>query len=302
MRIAFVSVGHTPRTDVLSDLLANLKDCVAATEIGGLDGLTQAEIESFRALPGEAPLVTKLRDGSDIVLSKSRISDRLASIVSRLDASEFDLVVILTTGLLRGFESRCMTINSQRAMEAGIEALAVQGARIGIIQPLAEQVNEPAIPAFSHLRVRLSHAAPGDLEGLRHAVSDLSNCEILALNSIGFSEEDRATVARFSGLPVVLARRLVGSAMRVLLDARRQAPAAPGTSDLQSRVERLTPREKQVMLLAAEGLSNKAVGRQLGISPKTVEIHRSKVMNKLEVPSTAALIRLVLSSGHPGFG
>jgi DNA-binding NarL/FixJ family response regulator len=62
---------------------------------------------------------------------------------------------------------------------------------------------------------------------------------------------------------------------------------------------RLTPRERQVLSLVAEGLSNKAIARQLGISPKTVEIHRSNVMSKMEVTSSGALIRMVVSAGHP---
>ena len=71
------------------------------------------------------------------------------------------------------------------------------------------------------------------------------------------------------------------------------------SGEFAERVNRLTPRERQVMSLAAEGLSNKAIARQLGISPKTVEIHRSHVMAKMEVTSSAALIRLVVQAGHP---
>ena len=48
----------------------------------------------------------------------------------------------------------------------------------------------------------------------------------------------------------------------------------------------------------AEGLSSKAIGRQLAISPKTVEIHRSNVMGKMEAASLGALIRLVVSAEH----
>jgi RNA polymerase sigma factor (sigma-70 family) len=107
-------------------------------------------------------------------------------------------------------------------------------------------------------------------------------------------------VARASGKPVVLARRLIAGAMRLLLDGPREAPRSYDSSPiLAERLQRLTPRERQVLSLAAEGLSNKAIGRQLGISPKTVEIHRSKVMSKMEVASTGALIRLVVSAEHP---
>jgi FixJ family two-component response regulator len=52
------------------------------------------------------------------------------------------------------------------------------------------------------------------------------------------------------------------------------------------------------MSLVSEGLSNKAIARQLDISPRTVEIHRAKRMDKMGASSVGALIRLVLASQH----
>lgn len=65
-------------------------------------------------------------------------------------------------------------------------------------------------------------------------------------------------------------------------------------------MQTLTPRERQVMSLVAEGLSNKAIGRQLDISPRTVEIHRAKMMEKMGAASVGALIRMVLGVEQPG--
>jgi len=59
----------------------------------------------------------------------------------------------------------------------------------------------------------------------------------------------------------------------------------------------LTPREQEVMRLLAEGLSAKEIGEKLFISPKTVENHRSNIMNKLEVHSTHELIRYAAKLG-----
>jgi two-component system, LuxR family, response regulator FixJ len=60
--------------------------------------------------------------------------------------------------------------------------------------------------------------------------------------------------------------------------------------------DRLTPRERDVLLLLTSGASNKAAGRQLGISPRTVEVHRARIMGKLGVKNAVELVRLVLSS------
>jgi RNA polymerase sigma factor (sigma-70 family) len=56
----------------------------------------------------------------------------------------------------------------------------------------------------------------------------------------------------------------------------------------------LTPREREVMNLVIAGKPNKIIASDLGISPKTVEIHRGRVMEKLQVDSVAELVRLDL--------
>jgi len=61
--------------------------------------------------------------------------------------------------------------------------------------------------------------------------------------------------------------------------------------DIRSRHRRLTPREQQVMDLVVAGLSNKAIADKLDVSVKTVEVHRSRVMRKMEATSLAALVR-----------
>jgi two-component system response regulator FixJ len=58
----------------------------------------------------------------------------------------------------------------------------------------------------------------------------------------------------------------------------------------------LTPREREVAQLIADGASNKEAGRRLGISPRTVELHRAHVMEKLGARNAADLVRIVLSS------
>ncbi len=57
----------------------------------------------------------------------------------------------------------------------------------------------------------------------------------------------------------------------------------------------LTPRELEVLTLITNGQSNKEAGRQLGISPRTIEVHRARVMEKLGARNTADLMRIVLS-------
>lgn len=61
----------------------------------------------------------------------------------------------------------------------------------------------------------------------------------------------------------------------------------------------LTPREREVLVAVANGLTNRQTGELLGISHRTVEVHRARLMRKLEVQSVAQLVALYLLKGLP---
>jgi DNA-binding NarL/FixJ family response regulator len=63
---------------------------------------------------------------------------------------------------------------------------------------------------------------------------------------------------------------------------------------LRARLGSLTQREREVLLLVAQGLTNREAGGQLEISPRTVETHRERVMDKLRIRTVAGLTRFVV--------
>jgi FixJ family two-component response regulator len=81
--------------------------------------------------------------------------------------------------------------------------------------------------------------------------------------------------------------------------ARRQSGAGPvDTLQHFPGAELLTAREREVLNLIAGGASNKEAGRQLGISPRTIEVHRARIMEKLGAKNAADLVRIVLSDAR----
>ncbi|MEM9739721.1 MAG: response regulator [Pseudomonadota bacterium] len=65
----------------------------------------------------------------------------------------------------------------------------------------------------------------------------------------------------------------------------------------KARLSNLTRREHQILEGLVEGLTNKAIAERLSISPRTVEIHRSNVMQKLEVDSLSSALRIAFRAG-----
>jgi len=76
---------------------------------------------------------------------------------------------------------------------------------------------------------------------------------------------------------------------------RRQARARRRI--IQRRFETLTPREQEVLKQVAEGLSNRQIADSLNLSRKTVEVHRAKVMQKMEAETLSQLIRMAMLMG-----
>ncbi|MCC7684368.1 response regulator transcription factor [Janthinobacterium sp. FW305-128] len=93
---------------------------------------------------------------------------------------------------------------------------------------------------------------------------------------------------------------------QVLLDAVSRAVArsveesrsAASANTAQSALARLTAREREVALLMAEGKASKVIARELGISDKTVQVHRHNTMEKLGLHSAAEIARLLMAGGQ----
>ena len=69
-----------------------------------------------------------------------------------------------------------------------------------------------------------------------------------------------------------------------------------GSEDIAARMARLSKREHQVMELAVAGRSNREIAAQLGISPRTVEVFKARMMEKMQARGLPDLVRLVTES------
>jgi len=76
---------------------------------------------------------------------------------------------------------------------------------------------------------------------------------------------------------------------------REQRDAEARRTAVAERYALLTPREREVMELVTAGKANKVIAAELGLSPKTVEVHRAAVMDKMRADSVADLVRMRLA-------
>ncbi|MNG35701.1 Tetrathionate response regulatory protein TtrR [compost metagenome] len=66
---------------------------------------------------------------------------------------------------------------------------------------------------------------------------------------------------------------------------------------MQARIDGLTPRERDVFVPLAQGLSNREIAERLGVSVKTVDLYRGRVMKRLQADSLAELVGIAIACG-----
>lgn len=80
------------------------------------------------------------------------------------------------------------------------------------------------------------------------------------------------------------------------VDQERRSKAA-SVAGIHGRLEKLTPREREVMELVVDGYANKQVAAKLGLSEKTIEVHRSRVMSKMRAKTLPCLVKMAVAVG-----
>ena len=93
--------------------------------------------------------------------------------------------------------------------------------------------------------------------------------------------------------------RILGAVEEALEAARAAVDEKARAAEAQARIATLTPREGEVLAALVSGQSNKGTAAQLGISPRTVEVHRAHLMEKLGVRSLPEAVRMYLAAGVP---
>ena len=217
MRAAFVTIGQTPRTDLVPEMAAQIGAGIAITEFGVLDGVSDKELA--RATPGEGDerLVTRLRDGSQIVARKAWIHERLQQSLDHIAQSDFDLVVLLCTGHFPNLQTRGLFLEAQAVVDHAVLAFGSGARSIGVMVPVEEQIQEFHFQPSAGQRLSVSHASPYTESRFAEAASELADVDLIVMHCIGYTEAMRDVVAAVSARPVLLARRLVAGAVTQLV-------------------------------------------------------------------------------------
>lgn len=224
-RVAFVSIGQSPRDDIMPGMLSEIGASVEAVEIGLLDGMTADEIAALVPGTTEYPFVARMRDGSQSVLSRMLVEDRLERLLLEVDGRGFDAIVVLCTGTRIPCLKHTPMIEAQRVVDANVAALAANFRQLGVVVPLAKQAQSLHLAYEVNVPIKAAHASPYTRDRFSQAGRDLAECDLIVMHCMGYTADMQAEVAAHVAAPVVLANQLLSSTLRCLFGSARNHSA-----------------------------------------------------------------------------
>ena len=221
-----LTIGPAPRPDITPILERHLSALTACIHTGLLDGLNRARIEeTYAPEPGEATLVTRLLDGSSVIVSKPKMLGLMNLKIASLQARGCNFILLLCTGAFKGLLCEgAWLIEPDLIVPPAVAAMAGKR-RVGIVVPLQSQVASEGRKwrdlAHAPVCAVASPYASG-IDALVKAACDLRDqgAQLLVMDCMGFVEAHREIASRASGLPVILSNALIGRLTAELLSGK----------------------------------------------------------------------------------
>lgn len=217
MKIGMVTIGQSPRNDVITEIRGILGP-VEIVETGCLDELTKKQIETLKPKEREPFLVTLLRDGSSVQVSKEKTTNRLQQRIKELENEDVTLIVLLCTGDFTNLKSRKLIIEPGRLIRKIVQGMLTKGKKLGVIIPSSEQI-EQTKKKWGAVDPVVAVASPyGNPEKIREAAKTLltKNVDLTVLDCIGYTRQMKQEVKEITGKPVILSRTVIARVLREL--------------------------------------------------------------------------------------
>lgn len=224
--VGMLTIGQAPRDDVVPAMRELLPKGLQIAQRGALDGLSKDEIAAYTVEEGETGIITRLTDGSSVLLSHRKILPAMQAQVERLVGGDgVDLIVVLCGANWSALQSDKLVVNPGTLFPAVIGSLAA-GPRLGIIKPDAGQVQKEQA-RYAELGIDAvvtsasPYAGPDRLRLATEAAATLrdAGCELVWMTCVGMDAAMRNIVASVTGVPVILAHALLARIVTELLTA-----------------------------------------------------------------------------------
>ncbi len=218
-KIGFLTIGQSPRKDVLEEMRPLLGPSISFVEAGALDFLSFSEVESLHPERGEFPLITRLRDGRSVVVGRKKILPLLQKQVKGLEKKGVDTIALLCTEEFPELDSSKPLLRPSRILRQLIFSVMDKGG-LFVLVPLPEQT-KLAKKKWHRERVLVT-VGTWSPYGEKNALAEVyrqinaASPDLIVLDCIGYSMVLKKQIGRQVNRPVLLAREVLAGAIRLL--------------------------------------------------------------------------------------
>jgi protein AroM len=219
-KIGMLTIGQSPRDDILPGLKEILGEGYEIVEAGALDDKTLEDVEKIDLDPQDYILVSRMRDGAEIKITKKYIIPMIQEQIHRLEEQGVRLIVIMCTGRFPQFASRGLVVTPSEILKGVLEASLKRG-RLGVVYPAKEQM-PMAGGEFGREGVEVYAECVSPYEGddeLDQVADRLAtqNLDLILLNCFGFSSKVRKVITEKTGVPAIQSNALVARVLKELV-------------------------------------------------------------------------------------
>ena len=210
-----ITIGQSPRPDLVLPMSQIWGEGLTVRERGALDSLSRPEIAALEPSEGDEALVTRLLDGSEVIIGHREAEGLVAGAAWDLASQECDPILVLCTGFFAVEAPGARLIFPRQILNSLVRALPSRGA-LGVMVPHPSQ--EETIGGLwkeEGLEVITAAVSPyryeRDPESFLRAAEDLriSGVDMIVMDCMGYSLCMREAVRRAAGVPVLLASSAV---------------------------------------------------------------------------------------------
>ena len=222
IKVGLITVGQSPRSDVVPDMAAMLGRDVEIVEAGALDGQSRERIAALAPEGDDEILVTRLADGSSVLVGKRHVIPLVEARVAALEDRGVALNVLLCTGAFPRLAARRPLLEPQPLLLGLLRAMTFPG-RLGVLTPSERHVPQTTVrwrtSGFDAHVVPLSPYEETDPAAVRRAADELrgGGAGLVVMDCIGFRRKTRDEIASLTGVPMLLANLLVARVAAELL-------------------------------------------------------------------------------------
>ena len=224
-RIGLITIGQSPRDDIVPDMMAQIGLDVNPIQMGAIDGLTLEQVTELAPRGDEPWSVSRMTDGTEVRLAKRDLVPRMQRCVDQLQELGVELIVPLCASNWSDLRSSVPFINPGAALPSIVMAMCRPGGALGVISPTTDQAKlAPARYQRDGMPVLSTSAQPytnedDKLRQCEEAGRFLARPEVglIYMGCMGHSREMRAIVHETSGKPTLTSNSIIAGLMAQML-------------------------------------------------------------------------------------